>query len=136
MHKSQMIIYSYILVEDKTLHPWNYVRFILLFQFHSFRVQSDGVRFAKQCLGLNVIDTLQRSASTVQSYLGIARNISESQFQIAGNCSFNVGFSIFEWLSIKKITQDCCTSKRNNNKEMDQILIRNMLVETVHKVLM
>lgn len=48
-------------------------------------MRSDSVRFAKQCLGLNVIDTLHRSASTVQSYFGIERNISESQFNIAGN---------------------------------------------------
>lgn len=62
------------------------------FHFESFRVQCDGVRFARQCLGLNVIDTLQRSASTVQSYFGIPRNISESQFQIAGNCWFDFVF--------------------------------------------
>lgn len=48
------------------------------------RVDSVDTRFARQCLGLNVIETLQRSASTLQSYLETERNISSTQFKIPG----------------------------------------------------
>lgn len=50
----------------------------------TIRVQGDLTRFARQCFGSNVFDTLQRSASTVQSYLEQERNISASQFKIPG----------------------------------------------------
>lgn len=49
-----------------------------------FRVQSDLARYARQCFGSSIFETLQRSASTVQSYLQMKRNLNETLYKIPG----------------------------------------------------